>query len=209
MAAEYHKEILMADAAFHLDKHFSDAFALFKKHAVLLIIAGLVAAVLSAVTFGVLAAPLLVGLLLIIKRLLENDPQVPLVGDIFKGFELFVPAFLVGLVAFLAGAVGYVLNFIPLVGQLASLAIGMAVGPLASWALALVAYRRMGAIEAYTTVIRRIQAGDFWMPLLFALLASVIASAGSLVFMVGLLITVPFAVCLMGCGYREAFGSEP
>ncbi len=199
----------MADAAFHFDKHFSDAFALFKKHGGLLIIAGLVAAVLSAVTFGVLAAPLLVGLLLIIKRLLENDPQVPLVGDIFKGFELFGPAFLVGVFAFLAILAGFVLNLIPLVGKLAYLAICLAVGPIASWALALVAYRRMGAIEAYTTVIRRIQAGDFWMPLLFALLASVISSAGSFVFMVGLLITVPFAVCLMGCGYREAFGSEP
>ena len=197
----------MADMVFRFDAHFSDAFALFKKHAGLLIIAGLVAGVLSTVTFGILAAPLMVGLLLIIKRLLENDPQVPMVGDIFKGFELFAPAFLVGVLAFLVVGVGFVLNIIPLIGQLAFLAICLAVGPVSIWALTLVAFRRLGAVEAYATVVRRIRAGDFWMPLLFALLVSIISGAGSCVFMVGLLFTVPFSCCLIACGYREAFGS--
>ncbi len=197
----------MANSVFRFDVHFSDAVAVFKKQAGLLIVAALIMLVLSGVTFGILSGPLLAGFLLIAKRLLDNDPQTPTAGDLFKGFELFLPAFLTLLFAGVAIAVAMLLNVIPLIGQIAYFAVCVTAGPVAIWALTLVTYRRMGVVEAYATVFQRIKAGDFWMPLVFALLASIISGAGSLLCGVGVIVTAPFAICLIACGYRDAFGS--
>jgi len=196
----------MAESTFRFEEHFTDAFALFKRQFGVLVVAGLIALVLSAVTFGILAGPLAAGLLLMVRRMLENDPQPPTAGDVFKGFEVFAPAFLVTLFFGLAVWLAMLLLVVPLIGQVVFLAVCLLAGPASVWALALVAYRRMGAVAAFGVVLQRVKAGNFWMPLVFALLAAIISGAGSAVCGVGIVVTMPFAACLIACGYRDAFG---
>ena len=99
-------------------------FNLYKNNFAILVPATLIAVILSAVTFFVLAGPMMAGVLLIALSLFDRQEPKAQVGDIFKGFDYFLNSFLfvivwgVGLVV-----VSLILFFIPCVGLL--LAIGL------------------------------------------------------------------------------------
>ncbi len=62
-------------------------FNLYKNNFVILVLASLVAVILSVVTFFVLAGPMIAGFLLITMALFDNQEPKPEVGDLFKGFN--------------------------------------------------------------------------------------------------------------------------
>ena len=175
---------------------------LFQANMGVLVLATVILGVVSAVTLWILVAPLIVGMFLLIRRLLKNDTVKPQAGDIFKGLECFGQAFLLVVLGFVASCV---LGWIPVVGQL----VGMVIGSVTMWAFMFIAYQKLSAIDAIKKVIEHTKNGEFTMPLLFAVVASIIGGLGVIVCGVGAFFTLPIAYCMMACCYETLFGDEP
>ncbi len=182
---------------------------LFKPNMSILILAGLICSLVSVVTCSVLAGPLSAGLFLIVRRLLENDPVKPQAGDVFKGLDLFVQALLVLLIC-VAGymLISTVLSVIPILGQLACVAVSLAVCSVMMWAMMFVAYEKRTATEALKKVFAALQTGEFTMPFLFGVVASLISSLGLIACGVGVFFTMPIGYCMMACCYQTLYGDE-
>ena len=90
------------------------------------ILIALVAGLLSAVTIGILAGPLVCGWFMIVLRQMREPEYEPQFGDLWKGFEVFGQSFLawltIAIVASIAGGLvgvlASVIAAVPVVGQL-------------------------------------------------------------------------------------------
>ena len=173
---------------------------LFQANMGLLILATLLVSVLSAVTCGILAGPMVAGLLTLVRRLIQNDPVKPQVGDVFKGFDLFVPTLILLL---LGGVAIAVLSVIPVLGQLA----GIVVGAVLGWAMMFVTYEKLSAIDAIKKVFGYAKSGEFTTPLLFVVLAGIVGGVGAIACGIGVFFTMPLAYCMLSGAYETLFGN--
>lgn len=192
----------MAIGKMEIGAEIGKGWRLFQADMGVLIVGGILATVVSAVTCGLLAGPLMVGMLLIAQRLLKNDPVKPQAGDVFKGFDSFVQALLLSVIATVAIMV---LSILPIIGQLA----GLIVCAVMMWALAFIAYEKATAIDAIKKVFELTQSGSFTVPLVFAVIASLIGSLGVVLCVVGIFFTLPLTYCLMACCYATLFSGDP
>jgi hypothetical protein len=179
-----------------------EGWRLFQANMGTLVLAGVIATVISAVTCGILSGALGAGMFLVIRRLLKNDPVKPQAGDVFKGLDVFVQSLLLIVLATVASLI---LCFIPVIGQVASLA----VGAVLMWALMFVAYQKLTAVDALKKVFEYTKSGEFTLPLLFAVIASLIAGLGVVACGVGVFFTIPLAYCMLASCYETLFGGEP
>jgi len=182
---------------------------LFKPNMGILIVAGLIDTLVSVVTCLILAGPLSAGIFLIVRRLLENDPAKPQAGDVFKGLDLFVQALLVFLITMVCSMlISLVLTRIPVFGNLAGMALSLAVSSVMMWAMMFVAYEKRTATDALKKVFDALKTGEFTMPFIFGVIASLIANLGIFACGVGVFFTMPFAYCMMACCYQTLYGDE-
>lgn len=192
----------MAIGKMEIGAEIGKGWRLFQADMGVLIVGGILATVVSAVTCGLLAGPLMVGMLLIAQRLLKNDPVKPQAGDVFKGFDSFVQALLLSVIATVAIMV---LSILPIIGQLA----GLIVCAVMMWSLVFIAYEKATAIDAIKKVFELAKSGSFTVPLVFAVIASLIGSLGAIVCVVGIFFTLPLTYCLMACCYATLFSGDP
>lgn len=83
----------------------------FKKDPVTHIVATLLVIIIGNVSAGLLLGPMIVGYMRLIK--IQEDGGTPQIGDVFKGFDDFVPALLAGLVSGILVAIGFMLCILP------------------------------------------------------------------------------------------------
>jgi hypothetical protein len=190
----------MALNKINISNEMGRGWALFQQNMGLLIVTGVLVTLLSGVTFGILAGPLTVGFLLMIRRLLRNDPAAVQVGDVFKGFEYFAQSLILMVIGFVASVV---LWFIPLLGQIAAVVIGA----ILIWGLMLIAYQRLGAIDALKRIFGLLQQGEFAMPLLFGVLAGIVSGVGVIACLIGVFFTMPIGYCMLVCAHETLFGA--
>jgi hypothetical protein len=184
---------------FDFGTEMSNGFNLFKENMWPLVMASLVCVLLSALSFGIIAAPMSIGLFLIIRRFLKKEQPAPEVGDLFKGFAFFLNSFLFFLLFIFASVV---LSFIPVLGQVASFCLGAFLW----WGLMFIAFENLSVGDAIKQLINETKSGDFFLHLLFAVVAGLISSAGFLVCCVGMFFTFPIAYCMMACCYEASYG---
>ena len=179
---------------------------MFKDNAVLLMIATLLVLVISGATGGILAGPMLAGLILIALALFDGKSPKPDVGAVFKGFDCFLNAFLFWIVwgiLFLVAAL--ILNYIPYLGKLLSFVFGILLKTLLVFGLFLVADRKMEFWPASMASLNRVTLVFF--PLLgFMVVLAILNVLGSMVCGVGLIVTVPITLCCLAVAYRDLFG---
>ena len=175
---------------------------LFQPNMGLLIVASLIATLVSAVTCGILSGPLMAGMFLVVRRLIKNDPVKPQAGDVFKGFDYFVQALIL---IVLCLVVVFLLAMIPVIGQLA----GLAVSAVMFWGIMFVTYQKLSAIDAFKKIFEYLKTGEFTLPLVFGIIVSVISSLGAIACVVGMFLTIPLGYCMMACCYETLFGDEP
>ncbi len=191
----------MALAKVEIGAEFSRGWCLFKQNMGLLVVAGLLAMLLTIITCGILSGPMTVGMFLIVERLIKHDPVQPQAGDIFKGFDFFVQSLLMFVIAI---AAGFALGIIPVVGQIA----GLVIGSFLLWGMMFVAYQKLTAIDALKKIFEYLKTGDFTMALVLGVIANLFASLGVIACVVGILFTVPLSYCIMACCYQTLF-AEP
>lgn len=179
----------------------SESFELYKANFALLCVATLLALLLSVFTCGVLAGPLWAGLTLIILRVSRNEQPEPQIGDVFKGFDFFLQSLLYVVVLFVAG---FVLGFIPMLGQVAPFLLM----PLVMFAMCLIVDQKLEFWPAIVASFEKAKT-EYVSLLVYWLVASLISVAGGILCGVGAILTAPFSAIAAVVAYRHLFeGAE-
>lgn len=190
-----------------IDVKFGDwiqkGFDLYKDNIGLLIVVNLIAVLISAATLGILAGPMAVGTILVTLAVLDKRQPAPQVGEVFKGFEFFLPSFLFVLIlAVVMIVVSVILNLIPCVGQILSMLFVYGVQALVMFALFNIADRKMDivpAVQASVDLVKR----NFWPFLGFSIVASILGSLGAIACGIGIVVTLPIYYCILAVAYRD------
>jgi hypothetical protein len=187
----------------------SEGWNIYKGNFGLVFLGCLITLLVSAVSCNICIGPLFCGMFMMLARIVKKSEPKPEVGDVFKGFDKFLPAFLLVLVCGICYFVlQCILLMIPVVGWILLLIVAFAYGPILTWALMLVANRDMKWTEAVGFVLKSTFNGKFTMPIVLGILAGIIGGAGIVVCGIGLLFTMPLALCIYAAAYEQVFGGE-
>jgi uncharacterized membrane protein len=197
----------MTDVADKFGDWIKEGFNLYKNNLGVLILSSLIAFLLSGVTLGILAGPMFAGLIGIILRLQDGEQPPPKVGDVFQGFQHFLPSFLFGIVwgAILVVA-SLILAFIPCVGQLLIICLSLAAGAFLMFGLYLIVDQQMDFWPASMASIEKVKP-TFFPYLGLALVAGVIGEIGALACGIGACVTMPIYFAIIAVAYRDVFGN--
>jgi hypothetical protein len=183
-------------------------FSLYKENFGILVLASLIAVIVSAVTVGVLAGPMAAGVLLIVFQLHDRKESQPEVGTLFKGFDFFLNSFLFfiiwGIAIFVASLI---LGLVPCVGQLASLFVVFVAHALLMFGLFLIVDRKMEFWPASVASFNMVKQ-NFWPFLGFSVVSNLIGSIGAIACGIGVVFTLPIQVCILTVAYREIFNGD-
>jgi len=177
-----------------------------------------------------LVGPIFCGFYYVMLRQYRGEPVE--FGMMFKGFEHFVPAFVVGLISLIPGIISYVLQFIELAIKISTISVAgdnngapeamaavsivfllvrillAGVGILISFffffAYPLVIDKEIGAIDAIKLSAKAAMGNVGGMILLFLLLFALML-AGFLACLIGVFFVLPIVVAMNTCAYRQVF----
>ena len=142
------------------------------------VVASLLVGIVSNISFGLLSGPMVVGYMKMVKK--EDEGGTAEIGDVFKGFDDFVPALVSALVGGIIVTIGFFLCIIP--GLLL-----MALIPCAAY---LVATGEKDGINALKRAWPPIKA-NLVMAALSMLVLGIIGQIGIIACFIGILITLP------------------
>ena len=158
----------------------------------------LVLFLISGTGIGELLLPtLMCGWMWVFLQKMRDPNYKVAIGDVFsKGFEVFVPSLVAGLLIGLFSSLGAIACF---VGSIVVYALLM-------FALPLIIDRRMEFWPAIQLSLETTQAN--WFPWsLFVLVLGLLQLAGAIPCGLGLLITLPIQVAAITIAYKETFGA--
>ncbi len=170
--------------------------------------AGAIVFVGGMLTSGILAPPLLGGLLHMIRRLDRDDPTPLSATNVLLGLGNFLQPLLVALGGLVPAALGWLLLRLPMLAPLAVVP-GLVLLPAILWALFLVVFRGETALDAYRFVFRYVFRPDMAATYFSMFLPAVVAGCGAAVFGAGVIVTAPIGLCIAHRVYVRAFEDEP
>lgn len=198
----------MEDAEVKFGEWIENGFRLYKENFATLVLASLIAVVLSAVTVGVLAGPMAAGVLLITLGLIDKKDPGPEVGTLFRGFDYFLNSFLFMIVWGIAlFVVSLIVGLVPCIGQLASLFVVFVAHALLMFGMFLIVDRRMEFWPASLESFNKVKP-NFWPFLGFAVVSNLIGSIGAIACGIGVVFTLPIQACILTVAYRDVFGKN-
>lgn len=173
----------------------SGGWNLFKQNAITHVVAFVLVILIGSMSMGLLAGPMFVGYLRMIAK--EDRGERAQIGDLFRGFDDFVPALVAGLISSLVLWLGFMLCFIP----------GLLILALPTVALYLVAQGEGDGVAAFNrawSVVTKNLGAAFWC----AFVLSLVGSLGLLLCYVGVFVTAP--ISMIGSYYmaRQLLGEE-
>ena len=189
----------------HIGKWIEAGFNLYKNNFTTLVLAALIALVLSTVSIGILTGPMIAGLIIITLQLLRKTEPRPEAGAVFKGFGYFLNSFLFTIIWGMAILIGsLVVGWFPIIGQLLSLFLVYAAQAFLMFGLYLIVDRQMDFWPASQLSIQTVKT-NFWPFLGLAAIASIIGSIGALAFGIGVILSIPIQICILAVAYQEVF----
>jgi len=177
-------------------------FELFINNAVLLLLCGLIAGLISSVTVGLLSGPMLAGLAWIILQLMKKQMASPVLNDLFRGFQYFKETLPVTLFFYAISLIGYILLALPFAGQLLFLVITGVAACLAALSIFHLVDARVKPVDSWRTWYSLFLVN--WGPLLgFFILVALIQTLGIVALFVGWIVTLPLSMCILGAAYAD------
>ena len=188
---------------------FNRGLEIYKKNFVPLLLATLLALVVGGISCGICTAPLLCGVYAMVLAAMRDGNATLKAGDVFKGFQKFVPAFVSCLVlGVIYNVVCMILMIIPILGWIAVIILGLAAFPaIVSWSQLLVTDQDASVGEAIMVPIKLLRDKRFWSIVLVTFVASLLGGLGAIACGIGLFATLPFAFCMIAAAYEEAYGA--
>jgi uncharacterized membrane protein len=144
------------------------------------IVAVVLVGIIGNISFGLLAGPMMVGYMRMIK--IEEEGGKAEIGDVFKGFDDFVPALLSGLLSGIIIGIGFMLCILP----------GLLIIALAPTAGYLVAVGEKDGINALKRAWEAVKA-NLIGSCLCALVLGILGSLGAILCGIGIFLTLPIA----------------
>ena len=180
-------------------------FGLYKVNFGVLVLASIFAVVLSTITIGILAGPMLAGLALVTLEILNKKEPKPDAGKVFKGFNYFLNSFLFVAVWGIAILIGsLILGVIPIIGQLASILFVYAAQAFLMFGIFLIVDRQMEFRPASMESINTVKT-NFWPFFGLSAVAGIIGSIGAIACGIGIVFTIPIQGCILAVAYRDIF----
>ena len=142
------------------------------------------------------SGPLNAGFLIVAFKLLKN--RATTFGDFFRGFNNFLPLFLVSLVSSVMIGIGFVLLLLP----------GIYLAVAYTFALPLVLEKKMNFWDAME-FSRKLISKNWFSFFGFAFVLVLVNLAGGLLLGFGLLVTIPLSVCAIAAAYADIVGLPP
>jgi MFS family permease len=188
-----------------IGKSIQQSFDLYKNNFGTLLLAGLVAGLLSAITLGILAGPLFGGFLVLCQKLSRGEKGE--VSEVFAHFDKFLPTFLVTLVVFAASLALYIIAFVPFIGWIVQLVVSPIIGLLYFLALGFVVDKNMKPFDAIKSSIN-VYASEPVLLWIYALIFGILSSIGAIIFFVGIILTLPFGIVGYAIAYQTLSTKE-
>lgn len=196
---------MMQKTTVKLGEWIEAGFNLYKNNFTTLVLAALIALVLSTVSIGILTGPMIAGLIIIALQLLRKTEPKPEAGAVFKGFSYFLSSFLFTFIWGIAILIGsLLLGWFPIIGQLLSLFFVYAAQAFLMFGLYLIVDRQMDFWPASQLSIQTVKT-NFWPFFGLAAIASIIGSIGALAFGIGIVLTIPIQICILAVAYQAIF----
>ncbi len=187
---------------------FNRGLEIYKKNFVPLLLATLLAVVIGGVSCGICTAPLFCGVFMMVLSALRNNESKLQAGDVFKGFQKFVPAFVSSLVLYLIFFVGGFILAVTVIGLILLPVLCVVNVAVCFWSLLLVADQNATVGDAIFVPLKLLGDKRFWSIVLVAFVASILGSVGSLACTIGIFVTLPFAYCMVAAAYEEAYSES-
>ena len=182
-----------------------EGFNLYKNNFGTLVLASVIALVLTTVTIGILAGPLLAGLVIVTLQLLRKEEPKPDAGKVFRGFDYFLNSFLFMVIWGTAIVVGsIILGIFPCIGQLLSLVFAYAAQAFLMFGIFLIVDKQMNFWPASMECIQTVKT-NFWPFFGLSTVASIIGSIGAIAIVIGIVLTIPIQACILAVAYRDVF----
>jgi uncharacterized YccA/Bax inhibitor family protein len=170
-----------------------ESWELFKANALVLVLASIVATLVASLSLGILAGPLFVGAIDIVRKARRGEPVQ--VGDVFARFDSFLPSVIALLLVSIAVCVGSLLFVLP----------GLLAGLFSGFVLHAIAYERLSAIDAIKRSFQVVKDHFLQCIALFVLISIAQAIGGAVV--LGLLLAVPLSIVAMTLAYERMAAS--
>jgi hypothetical protein len=167
----------------------SKSWQLFQGQALTFILASLVMLVLMVVSLGILAGPLFVGYIELVRK--AGRGETIAVGDLFRGFDFFLPSFLASVLIGIMFLIGMVLLFLPC----------LAVALFTAFTLHAIAFENLSATAAISRSFKLVMDNLVNVLVLFFLAAVAQTLGGSVI--LGTLITTPFVLIAYTVAYER------
>jgi hypothetical protein len=142
-----------------------------------------------------LTGPLTAGFFIVARKINKNESYD--FGTFWKGFDFFVPLMLYTLISIILGFLAFLALIIP--------GIYLVVGW--SFAIPFIIFGNMEFWDAME-ISRKLITKKWWNIFGFLLLLVLINIAGTMVFFVGLLFTVPITYCSLYAAFEDIVGTE-
>jgi len=183
-------------------------FNLYKQNFGLLVLCMLITGLLSGLSLGIVAGPMMAGFYLVILGLIDNKTPKPQVGDIFKGFSFFLQSFLFLLVwGLILVSANFILAFIPCIGQITSIFLMYSAQALLMFGIFLIADRGMEFWPASMKSMEIVKS-NFWPFLGFFIVSALISGLGAIACGIGVIFTAPIGYCAVAVAYREIMSGQ-
>lgn len=183
-------------------------FDLYKANLVPLIVLGLVAFLVGAVTLGILALPMYAALIVVVLKLVDRQPASTEIGVLFADKSYWGQAivFFVAVIG-VQLAVAFTIGRIPFLGLLVKPLLSLAVSIATMFTVFLIADRKLAFWPAVTTSLNKVASNP--VPYAIAsVLAGVLSCLGLVLCGIGIVATMPLGVCIMAHVYRDAFSDD-
>lgn len=182
--------------------------SLYRDNFVVLVLANLIATILSAVTLGILSGPMLAGLIIIILAIIDKKEPKAEIGDVFKGFEYFLDSFLFVIIwGAISIAITLLLNLVPCAGQILSMFVSIIISAFIMFGLFLIVDRKMSFWPASLASINLVKTNFFPFAGLM-IVAMVLGYVGALACGIGIIITMPIGACILAVAFRNLFAKS-
>lgn len=168
-------------ASVNVGECLSGAWEIFKNNAITHVVCTFLVMAVSSISAGLLAGPMIVGYMRMIER--EARGEAVQIGDIFRGFDDFVPGFVAGLISSLVVSLGFMLCFIP----------GLLIMALPPVALYLVARGERDGVAAFNQAWSLVTK-NLGSAFVATLVLGIVGSLGFLICGVGALLTLPLSM---------------
>jgi uncharacterized membrane protein len=175
-------------------KWMGEAWDLVKQDIGNYILMALIFTLLNGVPF--IQGALIAGFHVYTMKKIFNRPAE--IGDLFKGFNFFIPTLVASLLIGLFTCLGTMACIIP----------GLVIAAMYKFTYLFIIDKRMDfwpAMQASHAVVRN----DYWGFTMFLLLAVLVNVVGFLCCIVGLLVTIPVTFVAITIAYREIVGFDP